>query len=55
MHIRGLNSAVRGYILKVDYSERVFVHIRGLISAVCGYTEGWWWREYKHYSCIFVD
>ena len=41
VHIRGLISAVRGYILKVDDRERVFVHIRGLNPAVLGYTEGW--------------
>ena len=40
MHIRGLISAVCGYILKIADRERVFVHIRGLISAVRGYTEG---------------
>ena len=37
MHIRGLISAVRGYILTVDDRERVFVHIRRLNPAVCGY------------------
>ena len=37
MHIHRLISAVRGYILKVDDRERLFVHIRGLNPTVCGY------------------